>query len=177
MDIWGAKVGIAHDPEDLSGEKILIVARQELKESGHILITHKASKGLKSSGACQRDCFFDIPIDMDLSPTKADPNVWMKKAPGEHSSKGIDKTYQLKNDDYENIQETFSTSIGNSRKYGPCSRSYSSGEETFRSMTRKITILTRRIVGSVRILTFNYRIFWIPGSPIVLDPPYLLSCT
>ena len=153
VDIWGAKVGNAHDLEALSGEKILIVARQELKESGHILIMHKASKGLKSSGACRRDCFFDTPIDMDLSPTKADPNVWMKKAPGEHSSKGIDKTYQLKNDDYENIQETFSTSIGNSRKYGPCSRSYSSGEETFRSMTRKITILIRQIVGSVRILT------------------------
>ena len=155
MDIWGAKVENAHDPEALSGEKILMVARQELKESGHILITHKASKGLKSSGAFWRDCFFDIAIDMDLSPTKADPNVWMKKAPGEHSAKGIDKTYQLKNDDYENIQETFSASIGNSRKYGPCSRSYSSEKETFRSMTRKITILTRRIVGSVRILTFN----------------------
>ena len=73
MDVWGAKVGIAHDPEALSGEKILIVARQELKESGHILITHKASKGLKSSGACRRDCFFDIPIDMDLSPLKQIP--------------------------------------------------------------------------------------------------------
>ena len=155
MDIWGAKVENAHDPEALSGEKILIVARQELKESGHISITHRASKGLKSSGAFRRDCFFDIPIDMDLSPTKADPNVWMKKAPGEHSSKGIDKTYQLKNDDYENIQETFSASIGNSRKYGPCSRSYSSEKEPFRSMTRKITILTGQIVGSVRILTFN----------------------
>ena len=164
MDIWGAEVGNAHDLEALSGEKILIVARQELKESGHILITHKASKGLKSSGACRRDCFFDIPLDMDLSPTKADPNVWMKKAPGEHSSKGTDKTYQLKNDElityclrypYESVRDTLSVSIGNSRKYGPRSRSYSSGEETFRSMTRKITILTRRIVGSVRILTFN----------------------
>ena len=164
MDIWGAKVGNAHVLEALSGEKILIVARQELKESGHILITHKASKGLRSSGACWRDCFFDIPLDMDLSPTKADPNVWMKKAPGEHSSKGTDKTYQLKNDElityclrypYESVWDTLSVSIGNSRKYGPRSRSYSSGEETFRSMTRKITILTRRIVGSVMILTFN----------------------
>ena len=164
VDTWEADVGNAYDPEALSGEKILIVARQELKEPGHIFITHKDSNGLKSSGTRQHDCLFDIPSDMDLSPSQEDPNVWMKKAPGEDSSEGIGKNYQFKNDElitfcqrcyYASIQETFSASIGNSLKYGPCSRSYSSGEETFRSMTRKITILTRRIVGSVRILTFN----------------------
>ena len=83
MEIWGADIGNAY-LEALTGEKIFIIAGPEFKElEGHILIIYKALYGLKSSGARWHDKLFDVLIDMGFSPSKADPDIWMKKAPGE----------------------------------------------------------------------------------------------
>ena len=48
-----------------------------------------------------------------------------------------------------------SVNIGNSPQFGPCSDLCYSGEEKSRKVMRELTILIRRIVGSVRILTKN----------------------
>ena len=83
LEIWGADIGNAY-LEALTGEKIFIVAGPEFKElEGHILIIYKALYGLKSSGARWHDVLFDVLTDMGFSPSKADPDIWMRKAPGE----------------------------------------------------------------------------------------------
>ena len=83
LEIWGADIGNAY-LEALTGEKLFIVAGPEFKElEGHILIIYKALYGLKSSGARWHDVLFDVLTDMGFSPSKADPDIWMRKAPGE----------------------------------------------------------------------------------------------
>ena len=148
MDIWRACIGNACNLKALAGEKTLIVARQEVKELCHTLVTYyKTSNGFDSSGERQHDCLFDVFLDMDLSPSKAIPNVWMKKAPGEKSSEGICNNFTLKNDGfiinclrrfYTPIQKMFSANIGNSPHARRCSRpSSSSGMETITRMTKE----------------------------------------
>ena len=166
MDIWRAYIGNACNLKALAGEKTLIVARQELKELCHTLVTYyKTSNGFDSSGERQHDCLFDVFLDMDLSPSKAIPNVWMKKAPREKSSEVSATTL------HSRMMDLLSTAsdvfIHQSRR---CSRQtleilhmiddvqdlllpldWKQSQER----QRKITILTRRIVGSGRILTNN----------------------
>ena len=148
MDIWRAYIGNACNLKALAGEKTLIVARQELKELCHTLVTYyKTSNGFDSSGAHQHDCLFDVFLDVDLSPSKAIPNVWMKKAPGEESSEGICNNFTLKNVGfiinclgrfYTPIQKMFSANIGNSPHDRRCPRpSSSSGLETITRTTKE----------------------------------------
>ena len=83
LEVWGADIGNAY-LEALTGEKLYIVAGPEFRElEGHILIIYKALYGLKSSGARWHDVLFDVLTDMGFSPSKADPDIWMRKAPGE----------------------------------------------------------------------------------------------
>ncbi|KAL7564900.1 hypothetical protein ACA910_009389 [Epithemia clementina (nom. ined.)] len=81
LELWGADIGNAH-LEALTGEKTFILAGPEFKElEGHILIMHKALYGLKSSGARWHDRLFDVLSEIGFSPSKADPDIWLKKAP------------------------------------------------------------------------------------------------
>ena len=58
MDIWRAYIGNACNLKALAGEKTLIVARQELKELCHTLVTYyKTSNGFDSSGARQHTVY------------------------------------------------------------------------------------------------------------------------
>ncbi|KAL7577484.1 hypothetical protein ACA910_004765 [Epithemia clementina (nom. ined.)] len=78
--LWGADIGNAY-LEALTGEKIFIIAGPKFKElEGHILIMYKALYGLKSSGARWHDRLFDVLTDMGFSPSKADSDIWIKKA-------------------------------------------------------------------------------------------------
>ncbi|KAL7579874.1 hypothetical protein ACA910_004884 [Epithemia clementina (nom. ined.)] len=78
--LWGADIGNAY-LEALTEEKIFIITGPEFKElEGHILIMYKALYGLKSSGAQWHDRLFDVLTDMGFSPSKADSDIWIKKA-------------------------------------------------------------------------------------------------
>ncbi|KAL7576899.1 hypothetical protein ACA910_006663 [Epithemia clementina (nom. ined.)] len=81
LELWGADIGNAY-LEALTGKKIFIIAGPEFKElKGHILIMYKALHGLKFSGARWHDRLFDVLSEMGFSPSKADPDIWLKKAP------------------------------------------------------------------------------------------------
>ena len=80
LEVWGADIGNAY-LEARTKEKLYVVAGPEFEElEGHILVIYKALYGLKSSGLRWSQKTHDIMLDMDFSPCKADPCVWLRKA-------------------------------------------------------------------------------------------------
>ena len=74
-----ADVGNAY-LEAKTKEKVYIIAGSKFEElEGHVLIIHKALYGLKSSGARWHDRFSDTLYKMGFTPTKADPDVWIRR--------------------------------------------------------------------------------------------------
>ena len=81
LDLWGADIGITYQ-ETFTDEKLYIVAGPEFQElEGYILIFLKALYGLKSSGKRWAEVIQDILRDMKFLPSKADPCIWLRKAP------------------------------------------------------------------------------------------------
>ena len=81
LDIWGADIGNAY-LEAFTDEKLYIVAGPEFQElEGYILIFLKALYGLKSSGKRWAEVIHGILRDMKVLPSKADPCIWLRKAP------------------------------------------------------------------------------------------------
>ena len=79
LDLFAADVGNAY-LEAKTKEKVCFVAGEAFGDyAGHILIIHKALYGLRSSGARWHDRFADTLLDMGFFPSKADPDVWMRK--------------------------------------------------------------------------------------------------
>ena len=77
MKVWGAGIGNAY-LEAVTKEKLYIVAGPEFEDlQGHILVIYKAHYGLKSSGVRWAQRIHDIMLDMDFTPCKADPCVWI----------------------------------------------------------------------------------------------------
>ena len=81
LDIWGADIGNAC-LEAFTDEKLFIVAGPEFEKlEEYILIFLKTSYGLKSSGKRWAEVIHSILKDMKLTPSKADPYIWLRKAP------------------------------------------------------------------------------------------------
>ena len=81
LDLWGADIGNAY-LETFTDEKLYIVAGPEFQElEGYILIFLKALYGLKSSGKRWAEVIHGILRDMKCLPSKADPCIWLRKAP------------------------------------------------------------------------------------------------
>ncbi|KAL7575360.1 hypothetical protein ACA910_001874 [Epithemia clementina (nom. ined.)] len=78
LKLWGADIGNAY-LEAFTEEKIFRVAGPEFgNRKGHILIISKALYGLRTSGARWHDKLFDVMRDMGFSPSKNDPDIWMR---------------------------------------------------------------------------------------------------
>ena len=78
LQLWGADVGNSY-LQALTKEKLNIVAGPEYEElQGHALVVHKALYGTRTGGARWHDKCFDILQQMDLKPSRADPDIWMK---------------------------------------------------------------------------------------------------
>ena len=68
--------------EVFTDEKLYIVASPEFQElEGYILIFLKALYGLKSSGKLWTEVIHGILRDLKVLPSKADPCIWLRKAP------------------------------------------------------------------------------------------------
>ena len=81
LDLWGADIGNAY-LEAFTDEKLYIVAGPEFQEfEGYILIFLKALYGLKSSGKRWAEVIHGILRDMKFLPSRADPCIWLRKAP------------------------------------------------------------------------------------------------
>ena len=81
LDLWGAEIGNAY-LEAFTDEKLYIVAGPEFQElEGYILIFLKALYGLKSSCKRWAEVIHGILSDMKSLPSKADPCIWLRKAP------------------------------------------------------------------------------------------------
>ena len=81
LELWGADIGNAY-LEAFTDEKLYIVAGPEFQElEGYILIFLKALYGLKSSGKRWTEVIRGILRDMKVLPSKADPCIWLRKAP------------------------------------------------------------------------------------------------
>ena len=81
LDIWRADIGNAY-LEAFTDEKLYIVAGPEFQElEGYIHIFLKALYGLKSSGKRWAEVIHFILRDMKVLPSKADPCIWLRKAP------------------------------------------------------------------------------------------------
>ena len=81
LELWGADIGNAY-LEAFTDEKLYKVAGPEFQEfEGYILIFLKALYGLKSSGKRWVEVIHGILRDMKFLPSKADPCIWLRKAP------------------------------------------------------------------------------------------------
>ena len=81
LDIWGADIGNAY-LEAFTDEKLYIVPGPEFEElEGYILIFLKVLYGLKSSGKRWAEVIHSILKHMKFTPSKADPCIWLRKAP------------------------------------------------------------------------------------------------
>ena len=81
LDFWGADIGNAY-LEAFTDEKLYIVAGPEFQElEEYILRFLKAVYGLKSSGKRWAEVIHGILKDMKFLPSKADPCIWLRKAP------------------------------------------------------------------------------------------------
>ena len=73
LELWGADIGNTY-LEAYTKEKLFIIGGAEFEElEGFILIFNKALYGLKSSGKRWAERFYDIIMDMEFMPSKADP--------------------------------------------------------------------------------------------------------
>ena len=81
LELWGADIRNAY-LEAFTDEKLYIVAGPECQElEGYIIISLKALYGLKPSGKRWAEVIHGILRDMKFLPSKADPCVWLRKAP------------------------------------------------------------------------------------------------
>ena len=79
MEAWTADIGNAY-LEATTTEKLYIIAGPEFEEfQGHILEIHKALYGLKGSGLRWSQRIHDIMLELNFTPCKADPCVWLRK--------------------------------------------------------------------------------------------------
>ena len=79
LAIHGADVGNAY-LEARTKEKVYIIGGTGFGElEGHTMIIDKALYGLKSSGLRWHERLADTLRDLGFVPTRADPDVWMKK--------------------------------------------------------------------------------------------------
>ena len=81
LNIWGADIVNAY-LEAFTDQKLNMVAGPEFQElEGYILMFLKALYGLKSSGKRWAEVIHGILRDMKFTPSKADPCIWLRKAP------------------------------------------------------------------------------------------------
>ena len=80
MKVWAADIGNAY-LEATTKEKLYIIAGPEFEElQGHILLViHMALYGLKSSGLRSSQRMHDIMLELNFTPCKAGPCVWLRK--------------------------------------------------------------------------------------------------
>ena len=81
LDTWGADIGNTY-LKAFTDEKLYIVAGPEFQElEAYILIFLKALYGLKCPGKRWAEVIHGILRDMKFLPSKADPCIWLRKAP------------------------------------------------------------------------------------------------
>ena len=81
LDLWGADIGNAYI-EAFTDEKLYIVAGPEFQElRQYIVIFLMALYGFKSSGKRWAEVINGILRDIKDLPSKADPCIWLRKAP------------------------------------------------------------------------------------------------
>ena len=79
LELWGTDIGNAY-LESYTTEKVCFIAGNEFGEqAGHLMIIEKALYGLKSRGKCWHDKLFEVLDDMGFTPSKAEPDIWMRK--------------------------------------------------------------------------------------------------
>ena len=79
MIVCAADIGNGY-LEATTKEKLYIVAGPEFEElQEHILVIHKALYGLESSGLRRSQRIHDIMIELNFTPCKADPCVWLRE--------------------------------------------------------------------------------------------------
>jgi hypothetical protein len=79
LQVHAADVGNAY-LEAENKEKVYIIGGPGFWELvGHTLVIHKALYEMKSSGLRWHERFNDTPRDMGFTPSKAHPDVWMRK--------------------------------------------------------------------------------------------------
>ena len=79
METWAADVGNAY-LEAKTSERVYIIAGPEFGErEGHIMVIFKALYGLRSSGKMWSQRFSDCLREMGFVPSKAEPQLWMRK--------------------------------------------------------------------------------------------------
>ena len=82
LDTWATYISHGYLKANTS-EKVYIIAGQKLGEKrGNTSLVYKELYGIRSSGARWHEELTDDLHYMDLSPCKAEPNLWMRQCEG-----------------------------------------------------------------------------------------------
>ena len=83
LELWGTDIGNAY-LEAYTKEKVCFIAGAEFGElAGHTMKMIKAQYGLKSSGLCWHNRFYDVLTSMGFTPSRAESDIWMRDC-GDH---------------------------------------------------------------------------------------------
>ena len=89
LESWATDVGNAY-LEAKTKEQVYIIAGREFGElEGHTLTLVKALYGLRSSGLRWHERLADCLCDMGFTPSKAEPDIWMRKAEDHYEYVGV----------------------------------------------------------------------------------------
>ena len=89
MEAWATDIGNAY-LEAKTLEKVYIIAGQEFGElAGHTLVIVKALYGLQTSGLRWAERLADCLQDMGFVPSKAEPDIWMRKVDDHYEYVGV----------------------------------------------------------------------------------------
>jgi hypothetical protein len=89
LDTWATDIGNAY-LEAETKERVYIIAGPEFGElEGHTLVIFKALYGLRTSGLRWHERFADCLRDMGFSPSKAEPDIWMRENAGVYEYIGV----------------------------------------------------------------------------------------
>ena len=78
LELWNTDIGNAY-LESYTSEKVSFIAGSEFGNYAGHTMTRKAQYGLKSSGKCWHDRLYDVLTWMGYFPSKAEPDIWMKR--------------------------------------------------------------------------------------------------
>jgi len=77
LETWATDIGNAC-LEAKTREKVYVIAGPEFGElEGHVLVICNALYGLCTSGLCWHEHFADCLHEMEFTPTKAEPDIWL----------------------------------------------------------------------------------------------------
>ena len=151
MKLWNTDIKSAY-LNVYTTKPVLIVAGPEIgeKREDHLLIICKALYGLRFSGKMFGEFVFEILSELGFTPSKAEPEIWMREAKGmyEYVATYVDDLLLATNDSKSFI-DLLTSPRYNLKFKGTSENDFHSGADFDRDTDRKLFISPRRYIERI----------------------------